>query len=72
MFPKTAVNNQMLLVFCPYNKGFNMVGFGFLWSHFGLKMGIFESRKAENVVIESRCPESNWGPFDYETQCIEI
>ncbi len=47
-----------------------MIGYGFLWSHFGLKMRVFENVKAENAVIESRCPESNWGPFDYESNAL--
>jgi len=49
-----------------------MVGYGFLWSQFGHKKAIFLNPETENVAIESRCPESNWGPFDYETQCLEL
>ena len=66
MLPKTAVNNQMLFEFCRTIIEFNTVGYGFLWSQFWHQSGVFENRKAENTVIESRCPESNWGPFDYE------
>ncbi len=58
------------LLFYPYNTGFNLVRYAFLWSQFGQKKAIFESRKAENVVIDSRCPESNWGPFDYESNAL--
>ena len=45
----------MLLVFCPYNKGFNMVGYGFLWSQFRHKKWIFQNqvgiKKNKNACI---------------------